>query len=81
MNEILALAVHDLNRREGRFEVNLEQRLLPVTVTTQRVIDEIYDLYNRRASKPMDASPPTRTTRRWVRFATTSRTTAVTSYG
>ncbi len=51
MNEIVALAVHDLNRREGRFEVNLAERLLPVTVTTQRVIDEIYDLYNRRASK------------------------------
>ena len=51
MNEIVALAVHDLNRREGRFEVNLAQRLLPVTATTQRVIDEIYDLYNRRASK------------------------------
>ncbi len=51
MNEIVALAVHDLNRREGRFEVNLADRLLPVTGTTQRVIDEIYDLYNRRASK------------------------------
>lgn len=51
MNEIVALAVHDLIRREGRYEVSLAERLLPVTATTQRVIDEIYDLYNRRASK------------------------------
>jgi nucleoid-associated protein len=51
VNEIVALAVHDLNRREGRFEVNLAERQLPVTATTQRVIDEIYDLYNRRAQR------------------------------
>lgn len=51
VNEIVALAVHDLSRRDGPYEVTLAERLLPVTTTTQRVIDEIYDLYNRRASK------------------------------
>lgn len=51
MNEIVTLAVHDLVRKEGRYETQLAARTLAVTDTTQRVIDEIYDLYNRRASK------------------------------
>lgn len=51
MNAIVALAVHDLARKDGRYEAQLAERTLAVTDTTQRVIDEIYDLYNRRASK------------------------------
>ncbi len=51
MNEIVTLAVHDLARKEGRYEAQLAERTLAITDTTQRVIDEIYDLYNRRASK------------------------------
>lgn len=51
MNEIVALAVHDLVRKDGRYEVQPADRTLAVTDTTQRVIDEIYGLYNRRASK------------------------------
>lgn len=51
MNEIVALAIYDLERKDGRYEVRAADRLLPVTKTTQRVIDELYDLYNSRASK------------------------------
>lgn len=51
MNEIVALAIHDLERREGIYQVQIDDKVLPVTPTTQRVIDELYDLYNRRASK------------------------------
>lgn len=51
MNTIIALAIHDLERRDGVYQVQLANKQLPVTPTTQRVIDELYDLYNRRASK------------------------------
>lgn len=51
MNEIVALAVHDLERRDGVYQVKAPTKTLAVTTTTQRVIDELYDLYNRRASK------------------------------
>lgn len=51
MNHIVALAIHDLDRRDGVYHIRLAERQLPVTETTQRVIDELYDLYNRRASK------------------------------
>jgi len=51
LNKIIAMTIHDLERREGAFLINLADRLLTITKTTQRVIDELYDLYNRRASK------------------------------
>lgn len=51
MNQIIALAVHDLERQDGAYVVKAPTKTLPVTKTTQRVIDELYDLYNRRASK------------------------------
>jgi nucleoid-associated protein len=52
LNNIVALAIHDLERIEGStYQIRLADRQLSVTPTTQRVIDEIYDLYNRRASK------------------------------
>lgn len=47
----MALAIHDLERRDGVYQIRLADKQLPVTETTQRVIDELYDLYNRRASK------------------------------
>ena len=51
MNDIIALAIHDLERSEGGFDVRLAENQMPVRKTTQRVIDELYDLYNGRASK------------------------------
>ena len=51
MNEIVALAIHDLERRDGVYRVQAADKQLQVTTTTQRLIDELYDLYNRRASK------------------------------
>lgn len=51
LNEIVALSVHDLERRDGVYQVKAPTKTLPVTQTTQRVIDELHDLYNRRASK------------------------------
>lgn len=51
LNEIVALAIHDLERRDGVYQVQAADKSLAVTPTTQRVIDELYDLYNRRASK------------------------------
>lgn len=51
MNKIVALAIHDLERRDGTYQVQAADKQLAVTSTTQRVIDELYDLYNRRASK------------------------------
>jgi nucleoid-associated protein len=51
LNNIVALAIHDLERRDGTYQVQAADKQLAVTSTTQRVIDELYDLYNRRASK------------------------------
>ena len=51
MNEIVAMAVHDLERHDGAYQVKPATKTLAVTKTTQRVIDELYDLYNRRATK------------------------------
>lgn len=51
MNEIVALTIHDIERRDGAYQVLAADRGLEVTSTTQRLIDELYDLYNRRASK------------------------------
>ncbi len=51
MNEIIALAIHDLERRDGAFTVTLADRQLAPSPTTQRVVDDLYDLYNRKASK------------------------------
>lgn len=51
MNEIVGLAIHKLDRVAGAYQVVAADKQLPVTETTQRVIDELYDLYNGRASK------------------------------
>jgi nucleoid-associated protein len=51
LNDIVALAIHDLVRGDEGFEVRLSGKQLPVRKTTQRVVDELYDLYNGRASK------------------------------
>jgi nucleoid-associated protein len=51
LNEIVGLAIHKLDRVEGAYRVVAADKQLPVTDTTQRVIDELYDLYNGRASK------------------------------
>lgn len=51
LNEIVALAVHDLERKDGVYQIKAATKTLPVTETTQRVVDELNDLYNRRASK------------------------------
>ena len=51
MTDIVALAIHDLNRGDAKYSVKLSGRLLDVTKTTERVISTIYDLYNSRTSK------------------------------
>lgn len=51
LNEIIALAIHDLERTQQGFDIKLSKAQLPVNKTTQRVVDELYDLYSRRASK------------------------------
>lgn len=51
MNNIIALAIHDLNRVEGTYSVALSDNLLPISTTAERVINTIYDLYNRRTAK------------------------------
>jgi nucleoid-associated protein len=50
-NRIINLAVHDLRKVDDVFEIFLRQGVLPVNDTTRRVVDELHDLYNRRASK------------------------------
>ncbi len=51
MNEIIALAIHDLKREDANYSITLAAELLPVSGTAERVINTIYDLYNRRTSK------------------------------
>lgn len=51
MNDIIALAIHDLERRDGTYHVKPANSLLSVSETTQWVIDDLFKLYNRRASK------------------------------
>lgn len=51
MNEIIALAIHDLHREDAAYSITLAGELLPVSGTAERVIHTIYDLYNRRTSK------------------------------
>jgi len=50
-NNIVHVAIHDLKRTQDGFAVQLGNPNLPVNTTTQRVIDDLYDLYRRRASK------------------------------
>ena len=51
MNEIIALAIHDLKRVENAYTVTLATEPLPISDTAERVITTIYDLYNSRTSK------------------------------
>ncbi|MDR3525571.1 MAG: nucleoid-associated protein [Acetobacteraceae bacterium] len=50
-NKIINVAIHDLERGEDGFRSKTGNNHLAVTSTTQRVIDELYELYSRRASK------------------------------
>ncbi|MFG1225282.1 nucleoid-associated protein [Xanthobacter wiegelii] len=50
-NQIITVAIHDLERGEDGFRVKAGNDHLAVTSTTQRVVDELYELYSRRASK------------------------------
>jgi nucleoid-associated protein len=50
-NQIINVAIHDLERGEDGFRVKAGNDQLKVTATTQRVVDELYELYSRRASK------------------------------
>lgn len=45
------VAIHDLIKKGGAFGVNAGNASLKITATTQRVIETLYDLYKRRASK------------------------------
>jgi nucleoid-associated protein len=51
VTEIIALAIHDLNRSDAGYSVALSKKLLDVTDTTLRVISTVYELYNSRTSK------------------------------
>jgi len=51
LTEIIALAIHDLNRDEVGYSVIPSDKLLEVTDTTLRVISTIYELYTSRTSK------------------------------
>jgi nucleoid-associated protein len=62
-NQIISAAVHDLVRGSGGlFEVTLGQVIAPVNDLTQRVVDELYNLYSSRTSKAhgefSSAAPP-----------------------
>lgn len=50
-NTIIKAAVHDLKRNEGTLSVQLGSADLVVTPTIQRMIDELHDLYAKRATK------------------------------
>lgn len=50
-NHIFHAAIHGLNRSSDGFSVRLGKDRLAVSATVQRVIDHLYDLYGRRASK------------------------------
>jgi nucleoid-associated protein len=50
-NQIINVAIHDLERGEDGFRAKTGNDHLKVTPTTQRVVDELYELYSRRASK------------------------------
>lgn len=50
-NQIINVAIHDLERGDDGFRIRAGNDHLAVTATTQRVIDELYELYSRRASK------------------------------
>jgi nucleoid-associated protein len=50
-NTIIHAAIHDLIKGDDGFRVQMGNGALTVTSTAQRVIDELYALYSRRASK------------------------------
>jgi nucleoid-associated protein len=50
-NDIINLTVHEHRRIEGRFEVRLRGAPLPVNPLTQKVVDDLHELYRRRSSK------------------------------
>lgn len=51
MNTIHHIAIHDLIKKDEGFHVKLGKDDAPITATVQRVIDMLYELYSRRASK------------------------------
>jgi nucleoid-associated protein len=50
-NNIRHLAVHDIRRTADGLQVVHGNNALAVTATTQRIVDELDDLYDRRSSK------------------------------
>lgn len=50
-NNIVAVAIHDLAKTSDGFQVRLGKPQLAITKTAQRVIDDLSNLYSRRASK------------------------------
>ncbi|WP_082898228.1 nucleoid-associated protein [Sphingomonas sanguinis] len=50
-NNIRHLAVHDIRRTEQGLQIVHGNDALAVSPTTQRIVDELDDLYNRRSSK------------------------------
>lgn len=50
-NNIINVAVHDLRKAEDGFDIVLGRDELPINATTQRVVDDLHELYSRRSSK------------------------------
>lgn len=50
-NNIINLTVHEHRKIDGGFEVRLRGAPLPVNGLTQKVVDDLHELYRRRSSK------------------------------
>jgi len=50
-NTIIQVAIHDLLKQDGKFEIVMGADSLDHTPTTQRVIDSLYELYRQRGTK------------------------------
>lgn len=50
-NEIINLTVHELRRTGDGFQIRLREGPLPVTALTQKVVDDLHELYRKRSSK------------------------------
>lgn len=50
-NQVQHVAIHDIRRQGGAFTIEQGTPNHPITETIQRVVDELYELYAKRASK------------------------------
>jgi len=50
-NDIINLTVHEHRRIDGGFDIRLRGAPLPVNPLTQKVVDDLHELYRRRSAK------------------------------